>query len=151
MIERRASVDDARASELYLTAEGKKLRKKIDQFATDQVSNALRRMLPSDQQVLLRSLALYADALAQDNAEKETGAGQQASRIVEGYQPGCIGDVAGMHARFYAEHWGFGSFFEKRSRPSLRSSPAHCRWKVRPFGSTLRMAGQWRLWQSTGT
>ncbi|WP_055325650.1 helix-turn-helix domain-containing GNAT family N-acetyltransferase [Ralstonia solanacearum] len=119
LIERRASVDDARASELYLTAEGKKLRKKIDQFATDQVSNALRRMLPSDQQVLLRSLALYADALAQDNAEKETGAGQQASRIVEGYQPGCIGDVAGMHARFYAEHWGFGSFFEKKVATEL--------------------------------
>lgn len=119
LVERRPSADDGRASELYLTPEGKKLRTRIDRFATDQVSNALRRMLPSDQQALLRSLALYSDALARDNATKAADAGQSASRITEGYQPGCIGDVAGMHARFYAEHWGFGSFFEKKVATEL--------------------------------
>lgn len=119
LVERRTSADDGRTSELHLTAEGKKLRKKIDQFATDQVSNALRRMLPSDQQALLRSLGLYADALARDNATNAADAEEQALRIIEGYQPGCIGDVAGMHARFYAEHWRFGSFFEKKVATEL--------------------------------
>jgi DNA-binding MarR family transcriptional regulator/GNAT superfamily N-acetyltransferase len=113
-VERRISSDDARASELYLTAEGKKLRKKIDQFATDQVSNALRRMVPADQQALLRSLALYADALAKDNDAATNGTKVDATRIVEGYRPGCIGDIASLHARFYSEHWGFGSYFEKK-------------------------------------
>ncbi|WP_233870817.1 bifunctional helix-turn-helix transcriptional regulator/GNAT family N-acetyltransferase [Paraburkholderia adhaesiva] len=118
-VERRVSSDDARASELYLTAEGKKLRKKIDQFATDQVSNALRRMLPSDQQALLRSLALYADALAKDNDITATGTTLEPTPIVEGYQPGCIGDIASLHARFCSEHWGFGSYFEKKVATEL--------------------------------
>ncbi|RQH05691.1 bifunctional helix-turn-helix transcriptional regulator/GNAT family N-acetyltransferase [Paraburkholderia dinghuensis] len=118
-VERRVSSDDARASELYLTAEGKKLRKKIDQFATDQVSNALRRMIPSDQQALLRSLALYADALAKDNDIAATGTKLDATPIVEGYRPGCIGDIASLHARFCSEHWGFGSYFEKKVATEL--------------------------------
>jgi DNA-binding MarR family transcriptional regulator/GNAT superfamily N-acetyltransferase len=119
IVERRVSSDDARASELYLTAEGKKLRKKIDQFATDQVSNALRRMVPSDQQALLRSLALYADALAQDNAAEAAASESTATRILQGYQPGCIGDIASLHARFYSEHWGFGFFFERKVATEL--------------------------------
>lgn len=118
-VERRASADDARSFALYLTAAGKELRRKIDRFATDQVSSALRRMVPSDQQALLRSLALYADALAQDNASKPTGAERGTSGIREGYQPGCIGDIASLHARFYSEHWGFGAFFEKRVATEL--------------------------------
>jgi len=118
-VERRISSDDARATELYLTADGKKLRKKIDQFATDQVSNALRRMVPADQQTLLRSLALYADALAQDNVAHAVTAKPEATPIIEGYQPGCIGDIASLHARFYSEHWGFGAFFEKKVATEL--------------------------------
>ncbi|AYQ43914.1 MULTISPECIES: helix-turn-helix domain-containing GNAT family N-acetyltransferase [Burkholderia] len=119
VVERRVSSDDARATELYLTADGKKLQKRIDTFATDQVSNALRRMVPADQQALLRSLALYADALAQDNAAKAPAAAPDAPSICEGYQPGCIGDIASLHARFYSEHWGFGAVFEKRVATEL--------------------------------
>jgi len=119
VVERRVSSEDARAIELYLTAEGKKLQKRIDTFATDQVSNALRRMIPADQQALLRSLALYADALAQDNAARASVAPADAPSIREGYQPGCIGDIASLHARFYAEHWGFGAFFEQRVATEL--------------------------------
>lgn len=119
LVKRAVADEDARLSELYLTDTGQKLRKKIDRFATDQVSNALRRMVPTDQQALVRSLALYADALAQDNAGKTTSAPSVAPPIVQGYQPGCIGDVASMHARFYSEHWGFGAFFEKRVATEL--------------------------------
>ncbi|WP_323118631.1 bifunctional helix-turn-helix transcriptional regulator/GNAT family N-acetyltransferase [Burkholderia alba] len=118
-VERRVSSDDARAFELYLTAEGEKLRKKIDRFATDQVSNALRRMVPADQQTLLRALALYAGALAQDNDANAPASKPETAYIAEGYQPGCIGDIASLHARFYAEHWGFGSFFEKKVATEL--------------------------------
>lgn len=115
LLARRAASDDGRSSRLYLTDAGQKLRKKIDQFATDQVSNALRRLVPADQHTLVRSLSLYAEALAQDNAGKmpratNVGSGQ----IQQGYQPGCIGDVASLHARFYSQVSGFGVFFERK-------------------------------------
>ena len=118
-VTRRISPDDARATELYLSADGQKLREKIDRFATHQVSNALRRMVPADQQNLIRSLALYSDALAQDNVARPSAAKQNAARILDGYQPGCIGDIASLHARFYSEHWGFGAFFEKKVATEL--------------------------------
>ena len=119
LVVRKVANEDARSSELYLTQAGQKLRKKIDRFATDQVSSALRRMGPADQQTLVRSLALYADALAQDNPVKAASGDAMAARILEGYQPGCIGDVASLHARFYAKHWGFGAFFEKKVATEL--------------------------------
>ncbi|MEN7531483.1 helix-turn-helix domain-containing GNAT family N-acetyltransferase [Cupriavidus sp. DL-D2] len=119
LVERRPSADDARSIELYLTSAGQQLRKKIDGFATEQVSNALRRMLPSDQQTLLHSLALYADALAKDNVGKPRRSDAETVQITEGYRPGCIGDIASLHARFYAEHWGFGAFFEKKVASEL--------------------------------
>ncbi|WP_077033561.1 GNAT family N-acetyltransferase [Pelomonas sp. KK5] len=34
--------------------------------------------------------------------------------VHEGYVPGCIGRVVGLHARYYAEHSGFGLPFEAR-------------------------------------
>ncbi|MCI3205196.1 MULTISPECIES: bifunctional helix-turn-helix transcriptional regulator/GNAT family N-acetyltransferase [Pandoraea] len=119
LVRRATASDDARASELYLTDAGQKLRSKIDRFATDQVSSALRRIVPSDQAALVRSLALYADALAQDNSAKRDADADIATQITEGYQPGCIGDIASLHARYYAAHWGFGAFFEKKVATGL--------------------------------
>lgn len=120
LITRRASDQDGRSSELYLTDAGHDLRRRIDAFATDQVSHALRRLAPADQRTLVRSMSLYADALALDNnGDTSLDARAEAGRIVEGYQPGCIGDVASLHGRFYAEHWGFGVFFERKVATEL--------------------------------
>ncbi|AJE97316.1 bifunctional helix-turn-helix transcriptional regulator/GNAT family N-acetyltransferase [Pandoraea apista] len=119
LVKRETANGDARSSELYLTEAGQKLRKKIDRFATDQVSSALRRIVPADQAALVRSLALYADALAQDNAAQGGADSDVSAQIVQGYQPGCIGDIASLHARFYSAHWGFGAFFEKKVATEL--------------------------------
>ncbi|VVE57549.1 bifunctional helix-turn-helix transcriptional regulator/GNAT family N-acetyltransferase [Pandoraea anhela] len=119
LVRRLTASDDARATELYLTDAGQKLRRKIDRFATDQVSSALRRIVPADQAALVRSLALYADALAQDNSTRHDMQADIATQITEGYRPGCIGDIASLHARYYAEHWGFGAFFEKKVATGL--------------------------------
>jgi DNA-binding MarR family transcriptional regulator/GNAT superfamily N-acetyltransferase len=118
LVKRQTSDEDARSSELYLTSAGQKLRRKIDKFATDQVSDALRRMVPEDQQTLVRSLALYADALAHGH-DHERATHSESTQIVEGYRPGCIGDIAGLHARFYAQHAGFGAFFERKVATGL--------------------------------
>jgi len=120
LVSREAASHDARSSRLHLTAAGRKLQKKIDRFATDQVSSALRRLVPADQQTLVRSLSLYADALAQDNAGKELKRSASIDeQIRQGYQPGCIGDVASLHARFYSQVSGFGLFFEKKVATEL--------------------------------
>ncbi|HTR05900.1 MAG TPA: bifunctional helix-turn-helix transcriptional regulator/GNAT family N-acetyltransferase [Paraburkholderia sp.] len=134
-VRRKTAAEDARSSELHLTAAGQKLRAKIDRFATDQVSNALRRLVPADQQALVRALALYADALAHDNPNEASGAAQTAGvTLVEGYRPGCIGDIAALHARFYAANWGFGAYFEKKVATELAE-----------FASTLPAEGK-ALW-----
>ncbi|MGM3277120.1 bifunctional helix-turn-helix transcriptional regulator/GNAT family N-acetyltransferase [Ralstonia sp. 24A2] len=128
LIERRTSSDDARSSKLYLTKAGQQLRRKIDAFASDQVSNALRHLTPEDQQRLVTSLSQYVSALADDNDHKpQQGAADAADagpQIVQGYVPGCIGDIASLHGRFYAQHWGFGVFFERRVATELATFAA---------------------------
>ncbi|WP_250475569.1 helix-turn-helix domain-containing GNAT family N-acetyltransferase [Caballeronia sp. GAFFF1] len=119
IVERRASDGDARSSELYLTHAGKQLRQKIDRLASSQVSKALGRLSHSDQLALVRAVGLYADALRQDNGTDTPVNRTVSASIVEGYRPGCIGDVASLHGRFYAQHWGFGAFFEKRVATEL--------------------------------
>ncbi|RQM47718.1 MarR family transcriptional regulator [Paraburkholderia bannensis] len=130
-VQRTGSTEDARSSLLHLTPAGETLRQRIDRFATDQVSHALRRMVPSEQHALVRSLALYADALSQDNPNQKPSPASDVKldpkpadsardgAIVDGYQPGCIGDIASLHARFYSVHWGFGAFFEQRVATEL--------------------------------
>lgn len=144
LVTRETASDDGRSSRLFLTAAGKKLRQKIDRFATDQVSNALRRLVPADQQALVRSLALYADALAQDNVGKAPlAAASIDEKILEGYQPGCIGDIASLHARFYSQAAGFGVFFEKRVATELAEfamtlpSPGKALWLYVENGRSL--------------
>ena len=144
LVMRETASDDGRSSRLFLTAAGKKLRQKIDRFATDQVSNALRRLVPADQQTLVRSLALYADALAQDNVSKTPlAAASIDEKIVEGYQPGCIGDLASLHARFYSQAAGFGVFFEKKVATELAEfamalpSPGKALWLYVENGRSL--------------
>ena len=34
--------------------------------------------------------------------------------ITTGYQPGLIGRVVELHAKYYSRHWGFGAFFEAK-------------------------------------
>ncbi len=121
LLAREASADDARSSRLYLTESGHALRARIDQFATDQVSHALRRMAPEDQESLIRFLSLYADALSSENpndAPAPTVSGIE-DQIHEGYLPGCIGDVASLHARYYAQASGFGVYFERKVATEL--------------------------------
>ncbi|BAN24685.1 bifunctional helix-turn-helix transcriptional regulator/GNAT family N-acetyltransferase [Caballeronia insecticola] len=136
-VKRKTSSEDGRSSELKLTAAGQRLRRKIDKFATDQVSDALRRLVPEDQQALVRSLALYADALAHGHEHKTPHAAHtESARIVEGYRPGCIGDIASLHARFYAHHAGFGVYFERKVATELAAfaeglpAPGKALWLV---------------------
>lgn len=141
-IRRVTADDDGRSSALYLTDDGQRLRERIDQFGTKQVSTALRRIVPEDQETLVRTMALYADALSNNTDAPDTAEPAMLS-IQEGYQPGCIGDIASLHARFYADHWGFGAFFEKKVATELASFAAmlpadgKALWLYREHGRVL--------------
>ena len=117
---RETDTDDARLAALPERG-GRDLRGRIDQFATDQVSRALRQLAPADQQSLIRFLSLYADALSKENPNTAQAPGSCGieSQIREGYAPGCIGDVASLHARYYAQASGFGVYFERKVATEL--------------------------------
>ncbi|MGB3436329.1 bifunctional helix-turn-helix transcriptional regulator/GNAT family N-acetyltransferase [Achromobacter sp.] len=115
LLTRETDSADARSSRLYLSEAGNRLRAQIDQFATDQVSRALRQLAPADQQSLIRFLSLYADALSHENPNIAPAASSGIEdQIRVGYLPGCIGDVASLHARYYAQASGFGVYFERK-------------------------------------
>jgi GNAT superfamily N-acetyltransferase len=38
----------------------------------------------------------------------------EAIHIEEGYSPGCVGRIVELHGRYYAEHQGFGAYFESK-------------------------------------
>lgn len=119
LVARETDADDARSSRLTLTAAGLALRARIDQFATDQVSRALRQLAPDDQQSLIRFMSLYADALSRENPNLAPPATSLGDSIHDGYVPGCIGDVASLHARYYAQTSGFGVYFERKVASEL--------------------------------
>lgn len=119
LVTRETDTGDARASRLTLTAAGLELRARIDQFATDQVSRALRKLAPDDQQSLIRFMSLYADALSRENPNLAPPATSISDSIHDGYVPGCIGDVASLHARYYAQTSGFGVYFERKVASEL--------------------------------
>lgn len=140
LILRKVNSGDARSSALYLSDEGKLLKNQIDLFAAHQVANALRHMRIADQHALVRSVALYVDALSKEPVLPVKNLLEDMS---EGYQPGCIGDITSLHARFYGEHWGFGSFFEKRVATELAvfsamlPSAGKALWLYRKHGRVL--------------
>lgn len=120
LLRREPTPEDARGLGLFLTRQGAALRTKIDRFATGQVSRALRQIAPADQQALLRSLALYANALSRDNPNRvDATAAALAGHIHEGCIPGCIGDIAALHGRYYARAAGFGAYFERKVATEL--------------------------------
>ena len=38
---------------------------------------------------------------------------------LDGYRPGCLADIVGLHARYYSKNWGFGLTFETKVASEL--------------------------------
>ncbi|AXI02279.1 bifunctional helix-turn-helix transcriptional regulator/GNAT family N-acetyltransferase [Aquirhabdus parva] len=146
-LKREADLRDGRSSRLFLTESGHQLRNKIDQFATDQVSGALRQLLPADQISLIRTLSLYADALANNNRQVKPKVTRIDDLIYQGYRSGCIGDIVSLHARYYAQTSGFGLFFEAKVATELSAfvqtlpSPNKGLWLYLKNGKALASIG----------
>lgn len=105
--------EDGRVKLLALTAKGRRTLAAIEAFGRQQVTAALDRLQPPQQQAVAQGLACYAQAL-QAHRQALPLATPDAIQVRPGYRPGCLGRIVEMHARFYARHAGFGAFFESR-------------------------------------
>ncbi|WP_200944724.1 MULTISPECIES: helix-turn-helix domain-containing GNAT family N-acetyltransferase [unclassified Aureimonas] len=102
-----ASETDSRSKRLSLSAAGRRRVAAIHDFARAQVSDALHRLLPGQEETVLEGLRLYADALHAGG-----DAGQAPVEIQSGYRTGLIAQITQMHAQYYANASGFGRSFE---------------------------------------
>lgn len=101
---------DGRSFALSLTASGQDTFATIDRFGNDQALQALSRIDADKVEVVARSMTAYAEALAAPANTNTISA--PAFDIVEGYQTGMIGDIAGLHGRTHGPIVGMGPTFE---------------------------------------
>jgi DNA-binding MarR family transcriptional regulator/GNAT superfamily N-acetyltransferase len=100
---------DGRVKVLSLTDSGRRRVAAIHAFARAQVSDALARLAPGQEQVVVEGLNVYAAALT---AQPGAPALPPAVDVVRGYRTGLIARVTQMHAHYYARSSGFGVRFE---------------------------------------
>lgn len=105
---------DARSKHLSLTADGTKRLAAIDTFGRNQVRMALARLTTDEQQMVRRSLDLYADAIGTGDPVTHPARAERAAvaAISCGWRPGLLGRCIEMHALHYSEASGFGRAFE---------------------------------------
>ncbi|QWT19723.1 MFS transporter [Bacillus sp. NP157] len=94
---------------------------------------ALRQLGPQALGWVAAAFAVAALVCAELSAARiEAGGGALAGRldadarpgvpeleVAVGYRPGLVGRIVEMHAEFYARHWQFGAFFERRVAADL--------------------------------
>ena len=97
---------DGRVKILALTEAGQRRVAAIHAFARAQVLEALARLQPGQERVVLEGLQLYAEALGGPVPAPP------AVEIVAGYRSGLIARITQMHALYYARNSGFGQRFE---------------------------------------
>ncbi len=101
---------DGRAFGLSLTEAGRETFAAIDRFGNDQATGALARIKGASAQSVAAALTTYAEALSAHGGSPEVPV--PGYEIVEGYQTGMIGDIAGMHGRTHGHIVGMGPTFE---------------------------------------
>ncbi|MES2434152.1 MAG: helix-turn-helix domain-containing GNAT family N-acetyltransferase [Pseudomonadota bacterium] len=105
------AAEDGRVKILALTEAGQRRVAAIHNFARAQVSDALARLPPGQDRVVLEGLRLYAGALGAP-APVAFAPAPPAVEIVAGYRSGLIARITQMHALYYAQNAGFGQRFE---------------------------------------
>lgn len=117
-LEEVPSTEDARVKHLGLTAKGRETVAKINQYGSERVIAALKKMNPHQQQTVSQGLKHYASALAACRENSEIAA-RDSLEIITGYHPGTIGRIAEMHGSYYAREHNFGVFFESKVAAGL--------------------------------
>jgi DNA-binding MarR family transcriptional regulator/N-acetylglutamate synthase-like GNAT family acetyltransferase len=106
VIERRASADDARRSELRLTKKGRSVFASLDARSRDDIGTQLARLPVTDQERLVGAMATVERHLGE--RRPVTGGGY----VLRGPRPGDYGWVVQRHGALYAEEYGWNAEFE---------------------------------------
>ena len=106
VIERRASADDARRSELRLTKKGKGVFASLDARSRDDIGTQLARLAVADQERLVGAMGTVERLLGEPQTTTAGG------YVLRGPRPGDYGWVVQRHGALYAEEYGWNEEFE---------------------------------------
>ncbi|MGH1467160.1 MAG: GNAT family N-acetyltransferase [Cognatishimia sp.] len=111
LVETTSNTIDRRSRQIGLTKEGKALLKSLEEFGRQQMRSAFEHLTKDDLTKVETGLTLFAEAL---RGEKRSAFDPSSVELRQGYCPGMIASVVGLHASYYASHYGFGSLFERK-------------------------------------
>lgn len=111
LIEARSNPADRRSRQIGLTKEGKALLKSLEDFGRKQMKSAFENLTIDELTKVETGLTLFAKAL---RGEKSRDFDTYAVVLRQGYCPGLIASVVGLHASYYATNYGFGAVFERK-------------------------------------
>lgn len=111
LIEANSNPADRRSRNLALTEDGKVLLKTLEDFGRRQMRSASEHLAKDELTKVEIGLTLFAKALRRDESHASRS---RAMEIRQGYCPGVIAYVVGLHASYYATNYGFGAVFERK-------------------------------------
>ena len=100
------SAQDARITELSLSAAGRRAFAPLEQRSREQMKALLATLDDAQQQQVLRSMAQIERAL------DAAGPGRQPACVLRAHRPGDIGWIIARHGALYAQEQGFDGRFE---------------------------------------
>ena len=106
VIERRASADDARRSELRLTKRGRAVFASLDARSRDDIGTQLARLAVADQERLVAAMGTVERLLGEPQASPAGG------YVLRDARAGDLGWVVQRHGALYAEEYGWNEEFE---------------------------------------
>jgi DNA-binding MarR family transcriptional regulator/N-acetylglutamate synthase-like GNAT family acetyltransferase len=107
VIERRASADDARRSEVRLTKKGRAVFASLDARSRDDIGTQLARLPVADQERLVGAMGTVERLLGEPQARSDSGA-----YVLRGPRTGDYGWVIQRHGALYAEEYRWNEEFE---------------------------------------
>jgi DNA-binding MarR family transcriptional regulator/GNAT superfamily N-acetyltransferase len=113
-IEKKPSVADARQTLLTLTKEGRKAFKPLNARSTEQVSALIGKLLPTEQEDLVRAMETIESILtpAGPGQTDEPGGRSKRSYILRQHTPGDMGWVVYRHGVLYSQEYRYDERFE---------------------------------------
>lgn len=112
LIQSKSNPFDKRSKQLTLTNEGKTLLSEIECYGRQQLRSAFNQLTEDEIKNVETGLTLFSKALCGEKWQTSTRINEVELR--EGYCSGIIASVAGLHASYYSNNFGFGSVFERK-------------------------------------
>jgi DNA-binding MarR family transcriptional regulator/GNAT superfamily N-acetyltransferase len=112
LLDSTSNPSDMRSRPLALTADGKALHKELEAFGRQQLRSAFDQLAQGDLERIETGLTLFSKALRNDPPQAPGNINDIELR--QGYCPGLIASIVGLHASYYSANYGFGAVFERK-------------------------------------